>query len=95
MCAENQQFAALLWSLWKHRNLRLWQGVTGTVAQVMDRARHLIEDWLIANIPTHATHSSSSAMHSTTANHQFGCKSLGAVATSGYVSYFLAASSPR
>jgi hypothetical protein len=31
---ESQRFAALLWSLWKHRNLKLWQGVSETVAQV-------------------------------------------------------------
>jgi len=46
-CVESQQFAALLWSLWKHRNLRLWQGATETTAQVINRARHLIEDWLL------------------------------------------------
>jgi len=67
-CAESQQFAALLWSLWKHRNLRLWQGATETTAQVINRAHHLIEDWAMANVPSVAVHSSSSAMHTTAAN---------------------------
>lgn len=28
---EGQQFSALLWSLWKHRNLKLSQGVSETL----------------------------------------------------------------
>jgi ribonuclease HI len=40
----------MLWSLWKHRNLKLWQGVNETEAQVIDRAFHLIDDWGSANI---------------------------------------------
>jgi ribonuclease HI len=45
-----QRFAATLWSLWKHRNLKLWQGVNESEAQVIDRAFHLIEDWNTANV---------------------------------------------
>jgi len=56
---ESQRFAALLWSMWKHRNLKLWQGVSETVAQVVDRAIHLVEDWSMASIPAAASHSSS------------------------------------
>jgi hypothetical protein len=40
---ESQQFTATIWSLWKHRNLKLWQNVNETEAQVIDRAFHLIE----------------------------------------------------
>ncbi|KAK2358306.1 hypothetical protein QL285_095501 [Trifolium repens] len=44
-----QRFTATLWSLWKRRNLQLWQDVSETVAQVIDRAFHLVEDWCTAN----------------------------------------------
>lgn len=54
----SQHFAALLWSMWKHRNLKLWQDVSETVAQVVDRAVHLVEDWSMANIPAAIAHSS-------------------------------------
>ncbi|CAJ2655005.1 unnamed protein product [Trifolium pratense] len=37
--------AALMWSIWKHRNLKLWQDVTETSSQVVARAIKLIEDW--------------------------------------------------
>jgi ribonuclease HI len=48
---ENSQcFTAILWSLWKHRNLKLWQDINETEAQVIDRAFHLIEDWSSANV---------------------------------------------
>jgi hypothetical protein len=52
--AVSQQFTATLSSLWKHRNLKLWQDVNETVAQVIDRAFHLIEDWSSANSSTQA-----------------------------------------
>jgi hypothetical protein len=38
-----------MWSLWKHRNLKLWEDVNETDGQVIDRAFHLIEDWSTAN----------------------------------------------
>jgi hypothetical protein len=44
-----QRFVAVLWSLWKHRNLKLWQEATETCAHVVDRACHLMEDWHAAN----------------------------------------------
>jgi hypothetical protein len=44
-----QWFATVLWSLWKHGNLKLWQDATETCAHVVDRACHLIEDWHVAN----------------------------------------------
>ena len=38
----------------KHKNLKLWQDVTETCANVADRACHIMEDWYAANatIPT-------------------------------------------
>lgn len=35
-------FAATLWSLWKHRNLKVWEDVTEVAAVVVDRARVMI-----------------------------------------------------
>jgi hypothetical protein len=46
-----QRMATILWSLWKHRNLNLWENENELCANVVDRARHLIEDWQSANIP--------------------------------------------
>jgi hypothetical protein len=46
-----QRMAAILWSLWKHRNLKLWENENELCANVVDRARHLIEDWQSTNIP--------------------------------------------
>jgi hypothetical protein len=39
-----QCIAAICWSLWKHLNLKIWENVTESSAQVVDRARHLIDD---------------------------------------------------
>ena len=47
---HSQRFAAVLWSIWKHRNLKLWQDASETGAQVLDRAIHMIEDWREANL---------------------------------------------
>jgi hypothetical protein len=49
---DSQRFAVTLWSLWKHRNLKLWQDVDETPTQVIDRAFHLIENWRAANSVT-------------------------------------------
>jgi len=50
-----QRFLAILWSLWKHRNLKLCQDVTETCTHVVDRACNLMEDWYAANTTTLAT----------------------------------------
>jgi hypothetical protein len=47
--ADSQRFAATIWSIWKHRNLKLWQDVKETVAHVVERAVRLLEDWNFAN----------------------------------------------
>ncbi|XP_024636349.1 uncharacterized protein [Medicago truncatula] len=56
------------WSLWKHRNLRVWEDVTETSATVVERARHLVEDWQLANTPdiraTSLTHQQTTASSS-------------------------------
>ena len=40
----SQRFAAILWSVWKHRNIKL-------CAQVVERACIMIQDWRAANLP--------------------------------------------
>jgi len=42
--------ATLMWSLWKRRNLKLWQQKNETVTQAVERATHLLEDWRAAQI---------------------------------------------
>ena len=49
---QKQIFATTVWSLWKHRNLKVWEDVTEVAAVVVDRARVLITDWQIANSST-------------------------------------------
>jgi len=44
-----QRFAALCWSLWKHRNLKIWEDVNELSATVVDRACTVLEDWQEAN----------------------------------------------
>lgn len=44
---SKQLFVANIWSLWKDKNLKLWD--SETVAQVVDRAIRMLEDWKIAN----------------------------------------------
>jgi hypothetical protein len=46
---QSQRLATILWSLWKHRNLKVWEDVTETCAVVVERARVLLEDWQLAN----------------------------------------------
>jgi len=42
---SEQLFATVLWSLWKRKNLKLWQQKNETNTQVVERATHLLEDW--------------------------------------------------
>jgi len=58
-----QRFATVLWSIWKHRNLKVWDDVTETSALVVERARTMVVDWELANthdarVPTGSTASS-------------------------------------
>jgi len=43
--------ATMFWSIWKHRNLRVWDNVTETSATVVERARNMVVDWQLANTP--------------------------------------------
>ena len=58
-----QRFATVLWSIWKHRNLKVWDDVTETSASVVEGARTMVVDWELANshdvrVPTVSTTSS-------------------------------------
>jgi len=47
----SQRFTTAIWSIWKHRNLRVWDDVTESSALVVERARTMIVDWELANAP--------------------------------------------
>jgi len=42
-------FATVVWSLWKSRNLRLWQNVTETTTTILECARQLFANWRVVN----------------------------------------------
>ena len=50
----SQRFTTAIWSIWKHRNLRIWDDVTESSALVVERARTMIVDWELANAPNAA-----------------------------------------
>jgi len=47
----SQRLSTVLWSLWKHRNIRVWENVTETSVVVVERARNMVTDWQLANTP--------------------------------------------
>jgi hypothetical protein len=42
---QTARMASLMWSIWKHKNLKLWQNVSAMSTQVIDRAIQLIKGW--------------------------------------------------
>jgi len=38
-----------MWSIWKSRNLKLWQHVSESTVTILERAKHLLEGWRKAN----------------------------------------------
>ena len=46
--AQSELFVTIMWSLWKRKNLKLWQQQNETSRQVVERATHLLEDWRAA-----------------------------------------------
>jgi len=46
-----QRLTSVIWSIWKHRNLRVWNEETETSAKIVKRALNMIEDWKLANSP--------------------------------------------
>jgi hypothetical protein len=47
---QKQVFAAMVWSIWKHRNLKVWEDKNEVVATVVEHARIMISDWQIGNL---------------------------------------------
>ncbi|XP_024634710.1 uncharacterized protein [Medicago truncatula] len=45
-----QRLSTVMWSLWKHRNLRVWDDATETSVVVVERAKNMVTDWQLANI---------------------------------------------
>jgi len=41
----SQRMVALLWSMWKHMNVKVWEDITETCATVVARSRSMVEDW--------------------------------------------------
>lgn len=50
----HSKFAATLWSIWRMRNAKLWDGTTTLPRQVIHNANHFLADWLQAQT-LHAT----------------------------------------
>ena len=50
-----QHFASILWSLWKHRNLKLWQNEQELSVHVVERLKNLMVGWLAAHTPPTTT----------------------------------------
>ena len=46
-----QHMSTVLWSIWKHCNLRVWDDATETSATVVEHARNMVVDWHLANTP--------------------------------------------
>ncbi|XP_024640514.1 uncharacterized protein [Medicago truncatula] len=44
-----ENIVTIIWSIWKARNLKLWQQVTDSTTTIMVRAIHLLEGWRSAN----------------------------------------------
>lgn len=47
--AQAELFASVLWSLWKSRNLQLWQNEVETLQAIVARAQKLLVNWRVAN----------------------------------------------
>ncbi|XP_039687804.1 uncharacterized protein [Medicago truncatula] len=43
--AQIEISVTIMWSIWKARNLKLWQQVTDSNFTILERARHLLEGW--------------------------------------------------
>ena len=54
----SQRLITVIWSIWKHRNLRVWEEVTETSATVVERAQNMVTDWQLANMSAAITSTS-------------------------------------
>ncbi|MCI26915.1 hypothetical protein A2U01_0048113, partial [Trifolium medium] len=42
------RMVVLVWSIWKHHSMKLWNNVTETAEQILNRAYNLIDNWCAA-----------------------------------------------
>jgi ribonuclease HI len=47
--AQIENIVTIMWSIWKAKNLKLWQQVSDTTVTILERARHLLDGWRNAN----------------------------------------------
>ncbi|XP_024630838.1 uncharacterized protein [Medicago truncatula] len=47
--AQNENIVTIMWSIWKARNMKLWQQVSDSTFTILKRAKHLLEGWRSAN----------------------------------------------
>ncbi|PNX81138.1 cytochrome p450, partial [Trifolium pratense] len=45
---KSARLAVIMWSIWKHCDIKLWNNVTETREQILNRVDHLLEDWRAA-----------------------------------------------
>ncbi|XP_024642261.2 uncharacterized protein [Medicago truncatula] len=47
--AQIENVVTITWSIWKARNLKLWQQVSNSTTAILERAKHLLDGWRKAN----------------------------------------------
>ena len=47
--AQIELIVTIIWSIWKARNLKLWQQVSYSNITILERAKHLLQGWRTAN----------------------------------------------
>lgn len=43
--AQIETMVTIMWRIWKARNLKLWQQMSGSTVTSLERAKHLLEGW--------------------------------------------------
>jgi len=51
--------------IWKHPNLKYWQNENELCAHVVNKARHVMDEWMAANSRNTTTHTHNVSGHST------------------------------
>jgi len=47
--SQVENVVTIMWSIWKSRNLKLWEHVSESTVTILERAKHLLECWRKAN----------------------------------------------
>ena len=47
--AQIESIVTIMWSIWKARNMKLWQQVSDSSVTILERAKHLLEGWRNVN----------------------------------------------